>query len=787
MSINQISQANTFGQLITAVSAVIAVANNLVDGPEVVSNSTWTFSNPGVGVNVGNTALIGTANIGVINTPSANILVEVVGDTTIDTAAITTANIVAATITDLWTTDHHTANANVSGLLQVSDRANIFSANIETANIGSLALTTLALDSLTVPVLNASFANITTLSVSGTSQHLAIIATLVTTDNANVRIINVSLANISNSFVETLNATSANITTLTVGTQNISVANVTLLTVPTLNSSQANLTNETVGRSNVSSANITSANITTLFANVANIVSGNIAVANITTLASLTTITSNPTANLGLATKNYVDLGAGANLVNKLSFGAKGDLIVGSGANTYATLNSGTNGQMVIVDTNQTNNLRYTNRSTQLFRGLTMGTSLADKVANGTQVVVYSLSEAVMDDGEVVASWTTPAAIDIAVSGAGGLDGGTANANSWYEVYAIRKRSDGTKNFIFHRALTRFADQNVFSSFYPYTATTGYGLDNSGNTTNYTRFAQSFTPNVSGQLTSIEIRAFKTGTPGGNIWLTLEGNTAGSPNSTTLATSRKMDVSRLQITNTQNLKFIFDTTATVNVATSYFWTVNMDNAASATQFVNVAFSAANTDLAANGVNRGLPYGFAGSWQQLTSVGTFLYKTHVESNNNPVTLPAGYDQKCLISYAATDVNNKIKEYHQKDRTIMTYFTSQWASFPTIAPVATGADIMDLQVVVPPITCMVSFLIFGTSVAQSCVIARVHALDLPAPSAIAEGTVAAGGVTWATSAAGSVAMPPSPPIWVEQQVILTRVQTLASKFYPCSITF
>ena len=61
MAINQISTANTFGQLLTATSALITVANNLTDGPVLVANSQIQIRLPGTG-------LIVNSNVTVLNT-----------------------------------------------------------------------------------------------------------------------------------------------------------------------------------------------------------------------------------------------------------------------------------------------------------------------------------------------------------------------------------------------------------------------------------------------------------------------------------------------------------------------------------------------------------------------------------------------------------------------------------------------------------------------------------------------------------------------------------------------
>lgn len=775
MSINQITTSNTFGQLVTAVSAMIAISNNLVDGPQVQTNSSWTFTNQGVGVNVGNTALINTGNISILNTSQANITNETIGRSNISTANITTANIVAATITDLWGTDHHTANANVSVLLQVNDRANIFSANIESANIGTLGVSFLSASELTLAVLNASFANITTLSVTGTSQHNALVATLLTTDNCNVRILNASSANISNLTAPTVNASFANLTTASIGTLTISTTDIGTVTTGILNASFANIT----------SANIVSSNIG--FANISHMALVNVSSANITTIISNTVMAFEPTSNSHIATKRYVDTGGGvaSNLVNKLSFNAKGDIVLGTGANTYATLNTGTNGQVLIVDTQTTTGMRFGDRASQFFRGLIMGTSLADKSANGTQLIVYKLDEVVMDDGEVITNWTTPANIIMTVSGAGGLDGGTANANNWYEVYAIRKRSDGTKNYIMHRALDRKPDQNTMNfTFWPTVAGATLGLGaNTPTALANIRLAQSFTPNVAGPLTSIEIRSYKTGaTANGNVWITLHANTTGDPDATVLATSRKMDLTRLAVTTASNLRFIFDTTANVALATSYFWVFNTDYPFFATIFANLVYSLANTTLNANGVNEGVPKGNTGtSWVDLRpGIGTFLYKTYVEANSNPVTMPAGYDQKCLISYAGTDSNTKIKEYHQVDHTINTYYSPQWAS-PPIWQIQ-NPEVVDLLFSVPPISCQVGFFHTGGGSPLIYSMGRFHALDLPTTHV--EGQYG-GGYVLGQGGGGTSAM--VLPFWVEHQAVLVKQQTSLSRLYPFTITF
>jgi hypothetical protein len=759
MSINQINVSNTFGQLITAVAAMIAVANNLTDGPQVSTNAAWTFVNQDVGVNVGNTALIKTANVQFLNAGFANIISGNLVRINTSTANVTTANIVGATITNVISTDHLSANANISGLLQVSDRANIFSANIQSANIGTVEITTLSVSQLTVPVLNASFANITTLSVTGTSQHIAIVATLVTTDNCNVRILNASSANISNLTADTMNASVGNVTTLTVGTINTSVANITQITVPILNASFANITSANIVSQNTSSLNVSNSFFATLNASSANLTTG--------------TMAANPTVNLGISTKAYTDIAA--NLFLQI-LTAKGDIYAASAAANAIKLSVGTNGQSLVVDTQTSSSLRWANRgAAQTFRGLSLQTSVTDFAkSNANNIILEHVDEIVMDDGESVTGWTDKSMIiNTANTGnVGGLDTGTMLANTWYEIYAIRKRVDGTKGFIIHRALDRNVDQNTAGvAQFTHTAIVAVNKVTAPNV----RVAQSFVANVSGPLTSFEVRMFKTGTPTGNVWINLHVNTAGDPGATPLATSRKYDVARMAIATHYPIRFVFDVTANVVATTSYFAVAQTDFTASDTNFITLEGS---TVAYFNGLTKG---NTGAVWVSLApGVGTLIFKEYVEANSTALTFPAGYDQKCLVGYTATDQAGKLREFTQRDRTISTYFSSQWMGF---ASLGTEKEVADLTTVLPPIQCYVQFLLLGTTIAQSGIIGRLHAIDLPTAGSVVEGI---GGFTWVTTGAGSIAMVPTSPIWIEQQTTFVRFQT-STKMYPAAITF
>lgn len=68
MAINQISTTNTFGQLVTTTSALVAVANLLTDGPVLVGNTQLQLTAPG-------TSLIVNNNVSILNVLTTNQLV----------------------------------------------------------------------------------------------------------------------------------------------------------------------------------------------------------------------------------------------------------------------------------------------------------------------------------------------------------------------------------------------------------------------------------------------------------------------------------------------------------------------------------------------------------------------------------------------------------------------------------------------------------------------------------------------------------------------------------------
>ena len=237
-----------------------------VDGNVAYQNgvSIGTLSNPPVGSNL---YVLGNANIGTINTLSANI-----GTLVVPTQFnVVSANLFTSNIVDL----------------SVRNLANIVSANVVTINVYNS---------------NNWISNIGTLNIAFS----ATVTNLTIRTNSNIFSSNTTTANITNLTVRTLaNLFSSNIITSNIASGNIVTGNVVTLNVSTA----ANVTNLTVRTlANLVSANITTANIAS-----GNIVTGNVTTLNVSTAANVTNLTVSTLANLissNITTANILTLNA---------------------------------------------------------------------------------------------------------------------------------------------------------------------------------------------------------------------------------------------------------------------------------------------------------------------------------------------------------------------------------------------------------------------------------------------------------------------------------------------
>ena len=483
------------------------------------------------------------------------------------------------------------------------------------------------------------------------------------------------------------------------------------------------------------SATINTANIGVATINTANIVNATIANGRMGV---------NPTANLQIATKEYVDalmansVPLGGNL--QLLIQAAGDLLVGVSDNTAERLPVGTTEkQLLAVGGSGNTGLHWIGPlgSASSHRGMVIGTDW-DAALKNTQVQLVTVDEIVMDDGtRVTSGWnglTASIASNVATSGVGYLDTGVVLPNTCYEVYAIRNSSNGAQGLLLHRALDRNPDIHL-----PVAVSTVVKLntDNGTGVSSSINVAQRFIATKSGPFTGIDLTLRRIGTPVGNVWVTIEtDNTVSSTSNASgiiVATSRKITAGRIGALTSDfvRIRFPFDTTGDVSGGVTYWAVVHTDcpraDLFNNTNHVQVAGQGtASVDYPTGAVK--IFNANTNGWALSNSAflidspggpGALYFRTFIEANNTSVVMPTGYDQKCLISYCSTNIRTTLREYHQQEYRMSMAFHYTWcyhyngglnasrADNPGAnnSPVVAFPEPIHMGEMVPPVPCIV----------------------------------------------------------------------------------
>ena len=319
----------------------------------------------------------------------------------------------------------------------------------------------------------------------------------------------------------------------------------------------------------------------------------------------------------------------------------------------------------------------------QTFRGLTLRTHPDADVA-ASKVWLDHADEIVMHDGTRVADWDDLAA-DITASGAGGLDTGSEGASRWYEIHAIRKSSDGTKGLLLHRAKSYDLDQSQ---------TTGRDFDAGLNTTSSVeKRAQTFTPTITGVMPFVDLNIIKVLAPTGYLTVALYATSGGVPTGAALATADKLDVS-LVSTSAQWVRFVFRTPATLTASTVYAIVASVSYATGNTNYI--AWCSDSTSPAYAG---GSIANYNGTtWSADATVDT-LFRAYVTQNDTAVTMPSGYDQRCLVGYVYNNSSSNFRKFRQQDRFV--YPADIVETLIVSAGTATVATLVDASAFYPPV--------------------------------------------------------------------------------------
>jgi hypothetical protein len=521
------------------------------------------------------------------------------------------------------------------------------------------------------------------------------------------------------------------------------------------------------GMWNVLTINTATINIATI--NIANIITANMN--NATILYGY--VTGDPTSNLGIADKHYVDA-AMANVPTGGSdleaiINAKGDLLIGSGYHTATRLPVGTAGQVLESDASTPTGLAWkTIGGVIQTHNLWIQTHYTPALKTN-QVLLRSADEIVMNDGLRTSGWANLIG-DIRISGAGGLDAGSEQPNMWYEIYAIHNASNGQMALMFHQG----AQYQIDQLFLP---TTDSGSPLRQVTGSIIKLAQSFQAGNTGPLTSVELEISKTGSPTGTIWVTLEADNVGYPSGTPLANSRIMDVARLP-TDKARVRFVYDTSASVTQNTKYHIVYQGDYTLSDSNYTRM------WGLIAGGYANGAASQYTSSWGAAASA-DFWFKTFVENTlSTAPTLPPNYTHYGLISYVYNDAASNFKPYIQKDRWMLMGVSNPWRAFTS----NTGfIEAVDLGAFVPPVqTCVVKFTAWTANGSPflAIPIGTVASTDMPIVQSEASGSVSA---NVRNTSIATVQLGQYPPIIVEGRVILTRMQNVNCRLYITEVEF
>ncbi len=324
--------------------------------------------------------------------------------------------------------------------------------------------------------------------------------------------------------------------------------------------------------------------------------------------------------------------------------------------------------------------------SAETFKNLLLSTH-PDADLSASRVYLNHADWIVMSDGERVTDWNDLVANITGANGIGALDTGSEASDTWYSVYAGYNGT--TKGLFLHREKDYFLDEQYTTGE---DATQGIrsNVDNST-----VKVAQGFgTLNSSGLCEFVDVKLIRVSSPTGRIWFTIEADSGGVPSNTPLATSDKLDVSRLTA-SAQWVRIPFRTPATLSTATTYHLVAQGDWTVSGTNYVGWRMDGSAGSYAAG--SKALYDSDTGTW---TADGDddLMFKIYITRNDVAVsgTAPTGY-RYAKIGYVYNDgADFGLFAQHDRDWA--------WRSVGTNALIvneASGATtLLDLRNLVPP---------------------------------------------------------------------------------------
>lgn len=346
-----------------------------------------------------------------------------------------------------------------------------------------------------------------------------------------------------------------------------------------------------------------------------------------------------------------------------------------------------------------------TNSLSQSFRGLHLRTHPdSDKAA--AQVMLVSAEAIVMDDGEEISNWSRVTAA-ITASGAGGLDTGAEINEAWYKVWAIYNRNSDTKNLLLQKAKDYTLDEDASAG--------EDGAHALRDATARTKLAQGFQVDNAGPCEFVDVKIYKTGTPTGNFWFTLESNSGGVPSGTALATSDKYDISRLP-TGQVWFRIMFRNPATLSAATQYHLVLQGDFTVSAVNYMSW-----RADTTAAAYSRGSKAAYDGTTWTADTDDDFMAQIYVTTGDVAVVMPSGYTSKAHIGWVRNDGSGNFMDFVQHgNHVLLGVNTVPASSSRNYLGSAINPTIFQAASAIPPTPCWVSLRVDGSVATMGVVV-------------------------------------------------------------------
>lgn len=334
-----------------------------------------------------------------------------------------------------------------------------------------------------------------------------------------------------------------------------------------------------------------------------------------------------------------------------------------------------------------------------------------------SKVELTTCDAIVMDDGTVIRNdngeWTGKTA-SLALTGVGGIDAGTEEVGTWYEVYAVAKE-DGTCGVMLHK-----------SPLWAINTSYGSGEDASQAVRSAVTNAwvgQGFTLSDSGAVVFAEAKLRRVGSPTGSLVCAVYSNNAGVPGSV-LATAHIVDVAKLQTVAT-TIRFTFPAPApSLSAAPTVYhlviggtWTIDGSN---------------YIEWRMDGSAGSYTPGTKTMWNNTTWVADadddMMFAVGTERQVSPLALPTDYTKRCHLGWVRNDGNGNLVPSVQYGRTFR--FDVLREEHCSIGMTDGTAQIKGLHDVVPPLELCRVRMGFGGTGTQAGLLAvgNLRALDI-----------------------------------------------------------